>query len=225
MRNNAKNWLLVLLPVLIFQLSIAATGFLISSLGIIDVSNAKDLSMIFIALLLLIISRRSGSDISEIKHDKVMLMTGGLIILAVILCLASDHQYHDGYNTLTIICAFIAAPIAEEIVFRGYFISRSTEYIKESYAALLSALLFAAVHSGIYNMAFAFIAGLILSTVFIYTSNTIYPIIMHSIININCYIYSIETADSLRIAIIIISLSAMCLLIHSVTLKRRKGLL
>lgn len=80
-----------------------------------------------------------------------------------------------------IYCAIIPA-FVEELLFRGTIAKSLLVYGKKT-AVVLSALLFALMHSNIEQLLYTFIAGLFLAWIYVETQNVIYPIILHFINN------------------------------------------
>lgn len=80
-----------------------------------------------------------------------------------------------------IYCA-IVAPVAEELLFRGA-ICKSLEIYGKKTAILLSAILFALMHTNVEQLLYSFVAGIFLAWVFVETKSIIYPIILHLINN------------------------------------------
>lgn len=84
----------------------------------------------------------------------------------------------------TILFTAILAPIFEEWMFRKQIISRTRRY-GERNAILLSALMFALFHLNLFQFFYAFGLGLLFGYVYMRTSNLLYPIAMHMIVNLN----------------------------------------
>ncbi len=84
----------------------------------------------------------------------------------------------------TIIVVAIAAPIAEELVFRKALIDRLGRY-GDKIAIVVSAAAFALFHGNIIQFVYAFLVGLVLGYVYRKTGNILYSIIIHVLMNFN----------------------------------------
>lgn len=76
----------------------------------------------------------------------------------------------------------VAAPLAEEFLFRKVLIEKVIKY-GEGTAILLSALFFALLHGNLYQFFYAFGLGAVFAYVYIKTGKLRYPVILHMIIN------------------------------------------
>ena len=96
----------------------------------------------------------------------------------------SIMELNDEYNIyLTLFIVSIIVPITEELFFRG-FIFDSIKLISNNIIAILvSSVFFGIVHSDFQQILYAFIVGIMLSYLKSKFNNLIYPIIMHSIMN------------------------------------------
>lgn len=90
-----------------------------------------------------------------------------------------DHAYQ--VIIYIIYCAIIPA-IVEELLFRGTICRTLGVYGKKT-AVVLSAVLFALMHSNIEQLLYAFVAGLALAWIYVETKKIIYPMILHFINN------------------------------------------
>ena len=84
---------------------------------------------------------------------------------------------------VTFIGTVILAPLMEEIVFRKWIIDRARPFGEFS-ACLLSGLLFGLFHGNFLQGFYATALGFIFAYVYIRTSNILYPIALHSIVNL-----------------------------------------
>lgn len=76
----------------------------------------------------------------------------------------------------------ILAPVLEEILFRGIILERLRRY-SDVFAAVVSAFLFAFMHSSLQSIPFAFVCGLFFSFLAIYTGSPLASMIVHFINN------------------------------------------
>lgn len=77
----------------------------------------------------------------------------------------------------------IAAPVAEELLFRGVIFSEIEEAFGRYWAAFITAVLFAAFHMNFVQSSYVFIPGLILPIGMLYCRNITAPILMHMLFN------------------------------------------
>ena len=76
----------------------------------------------------------------------------------------------------------IAAPIAEEYIFRKLLIDRVVKY-GEGLAILLSGILFGLFHGNLNQFAYAFVLGCFYGFIYVRTRNVIHTILMHMLTN------------------------------------------
>ncbi len=76
----------------------------------------------------------------------------------------------------------VAAPFAEEFLFRGVVLSQLRKY-GDAFAVIASALLFALMHRNFPQILFAFICGLALGLALVKTDNIWVPVGMHTFVN------------------------------------------
>lgn len=85
-------------------------------------------------------------------------------------------------TVVTLLLMVIAAPIAEELIFRKLVIDRLLPY-SEKLAVLASALFFGLVHGNFYQFFYALLVGLIFGYVYVKTGNVLHTILMHMLLN------------------------------------------
>ncbi|WP_408071565.1 lysostaphin resistance A-like protein [Butyrivibrio sp. JL13D10] len=81
-----------------------------------------------------------------------------------------------------LLLSVILAPIFEELLFRYSVIGYARRY-GEWNAIIVSALIFGLIHTNIFQFFYAFLLGIILGYVYVYTRRLIYTIIMHITFN------------------------------------------
>jgi membrane protease YdiL (CAAX protease family) len=89
----------------------------------------------------------------------------------------------SGLLPLVILSGVIIAPIAEEIVFRGYLYKAFRDRFKPWYATIMSAALFSAVHLEPLAAVQLFVIGVVLAYVYEKTDNLMAPIALHVLNN------------------------------------------
>lgn len=85
------------------------------------------------------------------------------------------------YTVLTL--AVTAAPLTEELIFRGILLPATLKEVHPSIAICSTSLLFAAIHANIETVTPLFVLSVGLSLSYIYTRNILVPIIIHAIFN------------------------------------------
>lgn len=76
----------------------------------------------------------------------------------------------------------LLAPLCEELCFRGMLLRRLRPW-GDGFALCASALLFALVHGNLYQMFYAFVVGLVLGGIFLYTGNLRGCMLLHAGVN------------------------------------------
>ena len=90
-----------------------------------------------------------------------------------------DHAYQA--IIYFVYCAIIPA-VVEELLFRGT-VCRVLKVYSDGAAVVISAILFALMHSNIEQLFYTFVAGLIFGWIYVRTKRLIYPIILHFLNN------------------------------------------
>lgn len=78
----------------------------------------------------------------------------------------------------------LAAPIAEELVFRGMVFSRMKEWMKPWTAIIVSSLVFGIYHGNFVQFLFASIVGIFLAAIYHYTGTLWISILAHVLVNL-----------------------------------------
>jgi membrane protease YdiL (CAAX protease family) len=89
----------------------------------------------------------------------------------------------SGLLPLVLLSGVIIAPIAEEIVFRGYLYKAFRDRFKPWYAIIMSAALFSAIHLEPLAAVPLFVIGVVLAYVYEKTDNLMAPIALHMLNN------------------------------------------
>ncbi|MCH5303914.1 MAG: CPBP family intramembrane metalloprotease [Ruminococcus sp.] len=100
----------------------------------------------------------------------------------------STNNYIE--NILYVISVALIPPLVEEFAFRGIILHKLREY-GDTFAVLISALLFGLVHGNIVQIPFAFIVGIALGFVTIKANSLIPAMITHFIINFSSVLITI----------------------------------
>jgi len=86
-------------------------------------------------------------------------------------------------KALIVLSAVLVAPVTEEFVFRHIFFSGAARGIGEGPAALLTAILFSALHANLLQGPSLFLMSLILQAAYRRTGRLTVPILIHSLFN------------------------------------------
>jgi len=132
------------------------------------------------------------------------------IILGVALNFFSDsaislipfpESFYEQYNAIysylgagnpviEAISIVVAAPIAEELVFRRFAYGAMREKMPKIVAALISSLMFAVAHGNLLSLFFTFVLGMLLSVSYEVSGSIVVPIIIHASFNASSYLVS-----------------------------------
>lgn len=95
------------------------------------------------------------------------------------------------------ITAVIAAPITEELLFRGVFLNYLMAHRKKWESIVFTSLLFGLVHLSPDQLFFGFLAGLFLGYTYIRTQNILVPIFFHALNNALSFLFMFANTDSI----------------------------
>ena len=84
----------------------------------------------------------------------------------------------------------IAAPLTEELLFRGVIYQEARNFWKPMHAALISAAFFGVYHGNGVQMVYGFCLGVILGYAYHYSKKFVLPVLIHSIVNVFVYLAS-----------------------------------
>ncbi len=131
-----------------------------------------------------------------------------------------SNSLNTGTDTvLALIATIILAPVAEEIIFRGYMLNRLLSWFQEQHSVLISTAIFALCHISPIWMVYAFIMGLFLAKVSIKEDNIAHSVALHMGFNLNVLpiwiIHRIPALESVlfanHILIAIYGAAALCM--------------
>lgn len=94
-----------------------------------------------------------------------------------------SQEHSLGLLATAVALIVVAAPITEEIIFRGFFFSALRENLGPRRAIVLSAVIFALVHGSLFAMFPIFLLGLLLAWTFHRTRTLAAPIAIHMVHN------------------------------------------
>lgn len=122
----------------------------------------------------------------------VVLVVASGIVIEPLLTLFPTEAYDGVQQTIglggwAILSSVIAAPILEEVLFRGLIFESCAERFGKGVGLLLSALLFGVIHIVPVQVINAFVVGLILGYVYLRTRSLVSVIIIHAFNNAIAY--------------------------------------
>lgn len=152
-------------------------------------------------------NKDTNLDKSKIKY----LIINGIsisIFLNIIINLLTKNNGSD-FNILILLVTGILGPILEEYLFRGYVYNKIKSFNKKN-SIFITSILFSLMHTGLFNMIYAFIIGYLLIYIYNKFSNIKAPIIMHisinsSIILLNNYLINFNIYLGIVLLICLIS--------------------
>ena len=110
--------------------------------------------------------------------------------------LAQNPSSED--RLLLIGTALVIAPVAEELIFRGYIFGVLCRYVGKWWALLVSAMVFAAIHAHIPSIAGLFALAITLTLVYEGTGSLWAPILMHSLFNAITVVFTLAWPDLVK---------------------------
>jgi len=87
-------------------------------------------------------------------------------------------------KALIILSAVLLAPVTEELIFRHIFFSRAAYWSGGGIAAVLTAVLFSALHGNLLQAPSLFFMSLVLQSVYVKTGKLTVPVLVHSLFNL-----------------------------------------
>lgn len=110
--------------------------------------------------------------------------------------LAQNSSLQD--RLLLIVTALVLAPVAEELIFRGYVFGVLRRYTGRWWAMVVSALVFSAIHAHIPSLAGLFVLAVALTLVYEGTGSLWAPILMHSLFNGITVVFTLAWPDLVK---------------------------
>lgn len=214
------TWLDLLSTVGVFALSVVVGSFFVASMmqtrGVTNLT--PDMTFIYYLIQMLPtiafvmwLRRRAGRE-SAVRWGVrrvnlpillwgFVVMTASSIVLEPLLSLFPTEPYEDvtaniGFGGWAILSTVVAAPILEELLFRGLIFESCRERFGNAWAVLTSALLFGLIHIVPVQMVNAFVVGIILGYIYLKTGSLLSVIILHAINNAIAYTTMYYFADS-----------------------------
>lgn len=194
--------------------------FWMENIQMINLFVVTILSGLFTALIM---SKKCGLDLSWKKLEIKDALTGIVLILGLngifafltalftslfgIELNSPDFSMHQSgvYNLFLILSTCLAAPIFEEVVFRGMIYKVLAKY-NVWMAMVISSLLFGLVHFNLSQGIPAFFMALVLAGAYAKTDSLFVPILIHGINNLMASISSLDSSGFLAMAYTLIML-------------------
>lgn len=82
-----------------------------------------------------------------------------------------------------LLMAVLVAPVAEEIIFRGYLYPVGKKYLGSAVSAVMAGVLFAALHGHAASFPALFVLALVLTLSYEKSGNLLVPVLMHAVFN------------------------------------------
>ncbi len=159
----------------------------------------------------------------DVKSSLAMGLVGGVVCywLSMAFALLSYASLHNlewvekwleglfevnmksGVSGVDLIIAFllivVAAPICEEIFFRGYLYPPMRRFMGRGAAIIVNALLFSLVHFSLFGLMSRMVAGCIFCLLYEYKENLAAPIVAHAVNNFIAFMLPLITFQSMRL--------------------------
>lgn len=197
------------LTYLVFQIivGVITTIFIIAKFGTTSAQKIYNENIFLITLIAAIISllvysiflkRRGEGLIQRCEFRKVSFKNTALILLCAVgfssltlgfIQLISDkfNSYNDVSNTIVtgtnsiigILCVVVLLPMFEEILFRGLIFNELKSKLNVTASIIVQAIIFGVFHGNIVQGIYAFVLGLALASVYVWTKSIWANIFFH----------------------------------------------
>ncbi len=120
-------------------------------------------------------------------------ISGAMSFLPIPQTMLEDYAYTfdltmGGSALWQVIAVVVAAPICEEVVFRGLVYTRLKKGMATWVALILQALVFGLVHGQIVWISYAFVTGIIIGLLFEAYDSLLAPLLFHFAVNASSYL-------------------------------------
>lgn len=95
----------------------------------------------------------------------------------------ADQTIYNQSSWVILLTVCVAAPLSEELIFRGLLFHRMKDWMKPWLAVILSAVLFGAYHGNMVQFSYAFVMGMVFAIVYHRTGTLWTAIVAHVIAN------------------------------------------
>ena len=199
----------------------------------------SDIICYFIFLPMWLRTRDQLEPYKNSKPGAVGLLVIGLfaafnIVQMIIFTLIDISRYFPSYGEVTellvtdsfilqILTVGIAAPVVEELVFRGIVMNRMMKWMPVWVSVLIQGLLFGLVHLNIFQGMYAFVAGILLGMVYVKFRSIIIVMVGHMAYNMTSILLVEFTSETVAGAVVVLSLVVLpvCAIF---TIRRRKAI-
>lgn len=219
------TWLDLLSTVGVFALSVVVGSFFVASMmqtrGVAQLTPDMTFIYYLIQMLPTIVfvmwlRRRAGREnavrwgVRGVNFPVLLwgflVMTASSVVLEPLLTLFPTEGYENvteniGLGGWAILSTVVAAPILEELLFRGLIFESCRERFGNAWAVLTSALLFGLIHIVPVQMVNAFVVGIILGYIYLKTGSLLSVIILHAINNAIAYVSMCYFGDSANVTV------------------------
>ncbi|MGA7075694.1 MAG: CPBP family intramembrane glutamic endopeptidase [Halobacteriota archaeon] len=179
----------------------------VGTFWLLNVANIVCVALIVTAVLGFYKDKLSSLGFTTNKLPKALLYGVAGFVLAFILAAIVGYPIQQQFGVdptqealsqtaavpgllpIVFLSGVIIAPIAEEIVFRGYLYKAFRDRFKPSYAIVLSAALFSVIHLELLAAAPLFVIGIVLAYVYEKTGNLMAPITLHVLNNAVAFLF------------------------------------
>jgi membrane protease YdiL (CAAX protease family) len=202
----------ILLPLIVVPILVKVVGLNLVAMGLRGKAVTVLVSYLIMALgglVVLYFSLKPFFPLTEewfrfqVKSKWILWGVGGYLValpLVVLVSLLNQQiwQGQGGSNPIILLAlqaqdrvaliiffftASIAAPVFEEIIFRGFFLPSLTRYLPVGASILISSLVFALAHLSLSEVLPLTTLGMILGFVYVRSRNLLAPILLHSLWN------------------------------------------
>ena len=130
-----------------------------------------------------------------------------------------SQMIYSGGLFMEIVSAVIAAPILEELLFRGMIYARLRDLCGAKWAIIISAAFFGIFHGNLVQFVYAFIIGLMLAYVYEKLKTIWAPIVFHVGANLISVLITELMPQSFSNVFLILAAMAVCLILTVILLK------
>lgn len=184
-----------IIPIIIYMIInylLIFIGYFIYSIFDNDMNNYINNYSIYIVLIfniiyIFILLKKYNIHLTKSKNKFELILLGISISSfcnMIIININPLKEVNDVNIILLIISSVITGPIVEELLFRNVLINKLRKFNNNYITILLSSLIFSLMHTGIINIIYTFILGLILSSIYIKKRKILDTILVHSFANL-----------------------------------------
>ena len=174
-----------------------ALFFIILKYVVSQVMNLSGLPLLlvdfflFATILLIFLLHEGYHSICKIPSlfETMFSLFVGVFLGSVLAALSND--FSSSYSALDIsslVSVCLLAPITEELLYRGIILSEGISIFSRPFSLVMSALLFAAGHSGLFSFLTSLFSGVLLGILVLHSHSIYTAIIAHIFANILSFI-------------------------------------